>query len=222
MIWEHLFIKKGAHGLFPAAEVITVELTGTHCQTIGKRQVPPILPGYRKTVYIGCQFDIERGSIDLLMFDTGSNMQEENIPPQQIQAINGTEVEELRTQLVMSLLDQPSASKRLQAVNEVNKLTEVTERIISALLKTLNNDPNANVRLAALESLVQYVDLPEVREGLAMSITHQDSPLVQIALADLMVNLQEKGAIDAMKKLLKRPEIDKTVKQKIEESILQI
>ncbi|MEL6257222.1 MAG: HEAT repeat domain-containing protein [Bacteroidota bacterium] len=152
----------------------------------------------------------------------GSRMQTGNMPPQQVQPISGTEVEELRTQLVMSLIDQPSASKRLQAVNEVNKLSEITERIIQALLKTLNNDPNANVRLAALESLIQYVELPQVREGLASSIAHQDSPLVQIALADLMVSLQEKGAKDAMKKLLKRPEIDKTVKQKIEESILQI
>ena len=153
----------------------------------------------------------------------GSSMQEGKTPPQQMQATNDTEeVEELRAQLVMSLIEQPSASKRLQAVNEVNKLSEITERIIQALLKTLNNDPNANVRLAALESLIQYVDLPQVRQGLATSIAHQDSPLVQIALADLMVRLQETGSIEEMKKLLKRPEIDKTVKQKIEESILQI
>ena len=153
----------------------------------------------------------------------GSNMKDGTSLPQELQTVNDSEeVEDLRAQLVMSLIEQPSASKRLQAVNEVNKLSEVTERIIQALLKTLNHDPNANVRLAALESLIQYVELPEVREGLATSIAHQDSPLVQIALADLMVNLQETGAIESMKKLLQRPEIDKTVKQKIEESILQI
>ncbi|MDW3652731.1 MAG: HEAT repeat domain-containing protein [Bacteroidia bacterium] len=161
-------------------------------------------------------------SLLLIGIMLGSRMQKGNTPLQQAEAINGSEVEELRTQLVMSLIEQPSASKRLQAVNEANKLSEITGRIIQALLKTLNNDPNANVRLAALESLVQYIDLPEVREGLATSITHQDSPLVQIALADLMVRLQESGSIEEMKKLLQRPEIDKTVKQKIEESILQI
>ena len=158
----------------------------------------------------------------LLGIMLGSNMQDGNLPPQLAQAEAPAEVEELRTQLVMSLIEQPSASKRLQAVNEANKLSEITSRIIQALLKTLNHDPNANVRLAALESLIQYADLPEVRQGLATSIAHQDSPLVQIALADLMVRLQETGSIEAMKKLLKRPEIDKTVKQKIEESILQI
>lgn len=144
--------------------------------------------------------------------------------PIQTQLLTGSqaETEEIRSQLVMLLIDQPSASKRLQAVNEASKLNDVTELIVEALLKTLNNDPNANVRLASLESLVKYVNLPKVREGLATSITHQDSPLVQMALAELMVRLQEKGAIESMKKLLEQPEIDQAVKQKIEESILQI
>lgn len=137
-------------------------------------------------------------------------------------ANTNTEIEEVRTQLFISLIEQNSASKRLQAVSEVNKLNELSHKVIDALLQTLNKDPNTNVRLAALESLIKYINLPEVRQGLATSIAHQESPLVQIALAELMVRLQEKGALESMKKLLNKPEIDKTVKQKIEESILQI
>lgn len=152
----------------------------------------------------------------------GSQFTQTDTVPSQILSSSQEETEAIRSELVMLLIDQPSASKRLQAVNEANKLNAATELIIQALLKTLNNDPNANVRLASLESLANYTDIPAVREGLATSIVHQQAPLVQIALAELMVELQEKGAIESMKKLLERPEIDQTVKQKIEESILQI
>ena len=132
------------------------------------------------------------------------------------------ETEEVREQLVLTLLEQPSANKRLQAMSEADKLNDANERIIEALFTTLNNDPNINVRLVAIESLAKYVETPKVRMGLVKSIAHQDSPLVQIALADLMVALQEKTSVESMKQLLQQPDIDTTVKQKLEESINHI
>lgn len=139
-----------------------------------------------------------------------------------VTVVSNNETEEVREQLVLTLLEQPSANKRLQAINEASKLNTANEHIIKALFATLNNDPNINVRLVAIESLAKYVETPEVRMGLVKSIALQDSPLVQIALADLMVALQEKTSIDSMKKLLQKPDIDKTVKQKLEESINHI
>ncbi len=136
--------------------------------------------------------------------------------------IVNNETEKVREQLVLTLLAQPSANKRLQAVNEASKLNDANEHIMKALFTTLNHDPNINVRLVAIESLAKYVENPEVRMGLVKSIAMQDSPLVQIALADLMVALQEKTSIDSMKRLLQQPDIDKTVKQKLEESINHI
>ncbi len=136
--------------------------------------------------------------------------------------VSNNETEEIRGQLVLTLLDQPSANKRLQGVSEATKLNDANERIIEALFTTLNNDANINVRLVALESLAKYVETPEVRMGLVKSIALQDSPLVQIALADLMVALQEKTSVESMKELLKKPDINNTVKQKLEESINHI
>lgn len=132
------------------------------------------------------------------------------------------ETEEVREQLVLTLLEQPSANKRLQAVNEASKLNVANQRVIKALFTTLNSDPNINVRLVAIESLAKYAETPEVRMELVKSIGLQDSPLVQIALADLMVALQEKTSIESMKELLEKPDIDTTVKQKLEESINHI
>ncbi len=132
------------------------------------------------------------------------------------------ETEKVRSQLVLELIEQPSANKRLQAVNEANKLNNATEIVVKALFTTLNNDTNVNVRLASIESLAKYTKNPTVREGLVSSIIKQESPLVQIALADLMVALQEKASVNSMEKLLEQPNIDSTVKQKLQESIQEI
>ena len=133
-----------------------------------------------------------------------------------------SETEEIREKLVLTLLEQPSANKRLQAVSESTKLNSATAQIIKALFATLNKDPNVNVRIAALAPLEQYVDRPEVRMGLIQSIGVQESPLVQLALAELMVKLQEKSSVASMKQLLENPGLDTSVKHKIEESINQI
>ena len=132
------------------------------------------------------------------------------------------ETESVRSQLVLTLLDQPSANKRLQAVNEVSKLSSVTKTITKALFSTLNNDTNVNVRLSAIEALSNYTEISEVREGLIASIIHQKSPMVQIALADLMVKLQEKKAVNSFKRLIEEKDVNESAKQKMQESIQQI
>ena len=132
------------------------------------------------------------------------------------------ETENVRSQLVLTLLDQSSANKRLQAVNEVNKLNTVTEIILKALFSTLNNDENVNVRLSAVEALKKYTHIPLVREGLITSIIHQDSPMVQMELADLMVFLQEKKAVKSFEKLIKEKDVNTSAKKKMEECIQSI
>ncbi|MEL6560442.1 MAG: HEAT repeat domain-containing protein [Bacteroidota bacterium] len=129
------------------------------------------------------------------------------------------EVEEVRSKLVMALINQPSANKRLQGINEVEKLDQVTETVISALFKTLNNDQNTNVRLAAVGSLSKYTQNPKVREGLVNSLVQQDSPMVQIALAELMVALQERSSVESMQQMLQKPDLNTLAKEKLEQSI---
>lgn len=149
-----------------------------------------------------------------------SNGGEGTIPTTVVSSSN--ETEEVRERLVLTLLDQPSANQRLQGINEVNKIGKIDQTVIKALLKTLNNDANVNVRLAAIESLANYLDEPMVREGLVQSIVKQDSPIIQVTLANLMVALQEKESIEPFKTLMRTKELDKSVKQKLETSINSI
>jgi len=136
--------------------------------------------------------------------------------------VSNDETEEVREKLVLTLLEQPSANKRLEGVSEANKISEVDETVINALLKTLNNDANVNVRLASIESLTNYVGNPKVRQGLIQSIPYQESPIVQVTLANLMLALEEKKSIEPFKQLLKNKELDSTVKKKIESTIASI
>lgn len=137
-------------------------------------------------------------------------------------AVTSSETEEVREKLVLTLLEHNSANQRLQGVSEANKITKVDGQVINALLQTLNNDPNVNVRLAAIESLANYVENPIVRQGLIQSIPAQESPIIQVTLANLMLALQEKKSIEPFKQLLKKEELDTTVKKKIENTIKSI
>lgn len=129
------------------------------------------------------------------------------------------EVKEMKEMMMLSLLEKESTSERLKAVSLTSELAGASEKITEALLQTLNNDENVNVRLAALEALLPYSNDPNVRTGLIASIARQESPLVQISLAETMVALQEKGSVDPLKKLLEREGTPAEVKEKIEESI---
>jgi hypothetical protein len=132
------------------------------------------------------------------------------------------EVSEIKQMLMLTMLENPSASERMKAVSFTQEMNSVDNQVIEALFSTLNFDENDNVRLSTLEALVELADNPKVREGLVQSLMIQESPLVQVALADIMVKLQEKKSIHQLKKLKDKKGLNNTVKQKIEKTILQL
>lgn len=129
------------------------------------------------------------------------------------------EVSDLKEMMMLSLLEKESATDRLKAVSLSTEMNQVSQKVTMALFKTLNEDENANVRLAALEALTAYSKDSEVRKELIKSISIQDSPLVQVALAELMVAIQEKKSVKELQKLLQDEKTPKEVKNKIKNSI---
>ena len=129
------------------------------------------------------------------------------------------QVSDLKEMMMLSLLEKESATERLRAVSLTNDMGEVSDKVTNALFETLNNDESVNVRLAALEALKPYVRDGNVRKKLVVSIGKQDSPLVQVELAQLMVALQEKMSVKELKKLLDNDRTAKEVKTKLRESI---
>ena len=132
------------------------------------------------------------------------------------------EVDHLQQQVTLSLLDQSSASARLQGIALTSRVQEPGPSLIAALLDTLDNDPSVNVRLSAVDALYLFSNREEVKTALSASLARQTSPLVQIALIDLLVSLKEKQAAVALKKLLNDKKIIPEVQQRAQLGISKI
>jgi hypothetical protein len=129
------------------------------------------------------------------------------------------EVAALKETMMLSLLQKESATDRLKAVSLTTEMDQVSKKVTEALFQTLNSDPSVNVRLAALEAITPYSRDGKVREELIRSIDKQDSPLVQVALAELMGKLQEKKSMVEFDKILKDKNTPQDVKNRIKETL---
>ena len=152
-----------------------------------------------------------------LLFSAGKGVKQE----QQLQALS-SQVHELKQTMMLSLLENPSASERIRGVSYTSEIKHADKEVIDALLATLNNDPNVNVRLSTLDALSHLANHPEVREGLIRSIEKQDSPIMQLAIADVMLKLQEKRSVKSFEDLLKQKDLNPGVRDKIKQTITQL
>ena len=132
------------------------------------------------------------------------------------------EVRTVNRLLTVSLLQQQSASDRLQGVNRSYQLEYTDPEITTALLETFKHDPNVNVRLAALDALSRNIGQPEIRNELISAFQAQSSPLVQIAMIDLMVQIREKSSVDVLKQMQSKSGVNDAVKKRIEQGIQQL
>ena len=152
----------------------------------------------------------------------GNKMAKQNAPEtayqQQVETL-AMQVEDMKATMMLALIENPSATERLRAVSYTSDITTASEKVLNALFSTLNQDDNVNVRLVALEALTQYASDASVRERLVKSLAVQDSPMVQVALADVMVQLQEKRSVKELRILLKKEGLNDLVKNKIEQTI---
>ena len=124
------------------------------------------------------------------------------------------QVESLRQLVALSLLQEQSASARLRGVNYSYQITQPDREVQQALLHAVNHDTNVNVRLSAVDALAKFADQPEIRRALVDSLPVQDSPLVQIALIDLLVQLNARDAAPAMQKLAHQADANESVRQR--------
>lgn len=129
------------------------------------------------------------------------------------------QVAALKETMMLSLLEKESATDRLKAVSLSTEMDRVSQAVTQALFQTLNSDPSVNVRLAALEAIAPYSKDGKVREQLIRSIAKQESPFVQVALAELMGQLQEKKSVREFDKILKDKNTPQDVKNRIKESL---
>jgi hypothetical protein len=124
------------------------------------------------------------------------------------------EVHHMRQLVTLSLLEQQSASERLRGVDYAYRVDQSDTQVLSALLHAVNHDPNVNVRLAAVDALRKFAASPSVKGKLDQSLNKQESPLVQLALIDFIVDTRDKTALPSLAALERSPTVDKNVKDK--------
>jgi len=159
------------------------------------------------------------GAIAMLVvasFAAGRFWPRSSVPQDNLQAANLTDVRgelrQMREMLMLSLMQQQSATERLRGVSGSVQIDQPGTEIVRALLDTLMHDPNVNVRLACVDALRRFSEQDLVRRGTVQALAESSYPLVQIALIDFMVETKDKSAIEALRRLSEDSKVDQAVR----------
>ncbi len=113
-----------------------------------------------------------------------------------------SEVTSLKQTVMFSMLKEESSSNRLQAVNYVTELKNPDASVIEVLVKTLNNDKNVNVRMAAAYALAKFTGQRAVCDSLVSSLSNQTDPILQVTLINILVGIQESSALQPIQRIM--------------------
>ncbi len=141
-------------------------------------------------------------------FDGGAERVQER---QQLAALR-QELHATQQLVALSYLNQQSASARLHGVILTTQVAP-DPQVLDALQQTLLSDTSVDVRLAALDALGHYGNRPGVSRGLVEALGTEQSPMVQVALIDVLVDLHDASAVGPLKRLQQAPKLDPTVRE---------
>jgi HEAT repeat protein len=120
----------------------------------------------------------------------------------------------MRQLVALSLLQQQSASERLRGVSWAYQVESSDTEVLSALVSAVNQDPNVNVRLAAVDALHPFASSPTTRNAVMQALPKQSAPIVQVALIDLLVDLKEREALKELERMASDTSLDAGVRQR--------
>ncbi|ASV29983.1 HEAT repeat domain-containing protein [Maribacter cobaltidurans] len=123
---------------------------------------------------------------------------------------------------MLSLMENQSASKRIQGVNFIEAFKAPDVEVLNALKDRMLLDQNTNVRIAAVEALSNFSDSELVKSAFITALETEKNPSVQIAIIKNLVRVQEKKATAPMKKLLELEETQPFIKEEIKKGLPQI
>lgn len=129
---------------------------------------------------------------------------------------------EIKQTAMISLLENQSASKRIQGVQYINDFINPDEAIVIALADRMLNDENTNVRLSAMEALANFKNSDIVKEAFIEALRTENDPSIQIAIIQNLVEIQEKKAIGPMQDLLEQEGTQPFIKEEITNAIPKI
>ena len=133
-----------------------------------------------------------------------------------------TELTNMRQMVALSMLREQSASQRLEGVTWTRREEQLDPQVLSALVHTLRYDSSVDVRLAALDALSRHAAQPLVKKTVVDALQEQQSPLVQVALIDQLVEWRDAEAAPRIEKLRQSPDVNPTVRQRADWAISKL
>lgn len=132
------------------------------------------------------------------------------------------EMKSMKEMLILSKLQQPVASQRVIAASYLNDVDSPDDEILEALIKTMNKDENSSVRMAAMNALAKYRSNPKIADALVESLSIQTDPIIQISLINILVEMNDKRAVDQMKQIIEDNSTNESVKKLAEQGVLTL
>jgi hypothetical protein len=142
----------------------------------------------------------------------------------QQEAITKLQEDQKKTQLMMMAMmeNQQSASQRILGVKAAYTAQQPDDEMVRTLIRLMDEDPNSNVRLAAIDALRKFNDDEVVRKALVSSLSKQTDPTVQISLIQLLVEMKEKDAVKSLQNIIDNEETLPAVKDEAHVGLFQL
>ncbi|PLX19126.1 MAG: hypothetical protein C0597_05560, partial [Marinilabiliales bacterium] len=128
-------------------------------------------------------------------------------------------IDQLSQQVHYASLNQPTASQRIKVINEINSAEQVNEKMLDALINTMNGDESVNVRLTAIYALSDYKHVPKVKDAFIESLSLQSDPLLQVTLINLLITIKDSKIKPALKDIIDNEQIDSQVKEQAKQGL---
>jgi hypothetical protein len=185
----------------------------THASTIRKSSPPWYsFSGYR--IAAGIALLVCGTFIGLLIKSSLSNSYASN----ELKQLH-SEVSDLKKATMFTMLKEESSSDRIQAVSYAGDLDNADENVIEVLVKTLNNDKNVNVRMAAAYALSKFAGQRYVCDSLVKSLSLQSDPILQVTLINILAERKEKSALRTIQEIIANKSTLKEVRAVAENSL---
>ncbi|MEO9510991.1 MAG: HEAT repeat domain-containing protein [Flavobacteriaceae bacterium] len=184
-------------------------------------KVIPLTAKSKKSNWASNVFKVAAGiALLIASFQTGGILQQSKIDKDLVFLKN--ESLQMKQTAMLSLMENQSASKRIQGVGFIEEFDDPDEAIVKALGNRLLYDENDNVRLNAFEALSRFSNSEHVKQVLIEALETEKNPSIQIGIIQVLVKIQEKKAIAPMQKLLEQEDTQPFVKKEINLGIPKI
>lgn len=130
-------------------------------------------------------------------------------------------IEQFDLMLNKQLSDSSSSSTRLAAVLAIKRSDLISYDLLDRLAGIIQHDKNSNVRLAALSILEKYQQDAHVANLLVTALHHQDDPMVQLSLVNLLGKMKNIKIDEQLYALVNDPTTMEAVKDEAYQILLK-